>query len=67
MKLLLSKLSYANLIGTLALFLAVGGGGAIALASHGTKPRTAAKASHQPKSRAQRTPRLYGTQRPPRF
>ena len=65
MKLLLSKLSYANLIGTLALFLAVGGGGAIALASPGTRPHAKAKASTSP-SQGPRGPRGLRGPRGPR-
>lgn len=44
-KRILRKLSYANIIGTLALFLAVGGGGAAALASDGAAPHAKPKAA----------------------
>jgi hypothetical protein len=64
-KLVLSKLSYANLIGTLALFLAVGGGGAIALASQGTRPHTEAKTSAGP-TQGPRGPRGFRGPRGPR-
>jgi Collagen triple helix repeat (20 copies) len=64
-KRILSKLSYANLIATWALFLAVGGGGAIALASPGTRPHTEAKASARP-SQGPRGPRGFRGPRGPR-
>jgi hypothetical protein len=63
-KLVLSKLSYANLVATLALFLAVGGG-AIAVASPGTRPHTEAKPLAGPRQ-GPRGPRGFRGFRGPR-